>query len=356
MRYPDGGGLTAEQRKRREILRMRAADRFAEGATDIQIARELRVTPMSVGRWRRALESGGRGALLSRGAGGAGCKLSPAQLTDLQKVLEEGPAAFGWDDLRWTLARIAEMIDRLYRGGLHPGRGELPAAAHRMESAGSDQARCRARRGGGVDLEAGGVGAGKKRAAGEQGAWIVFEDEAGRSLRSPLGRTWGRRGRTPVVSLPAGGGGRVSIAGLVAVRPGHRPKLLFRTRGRPARRGGRKGFAEADYASLLDGAHRTLGGPIVLVWDNLNTHTSAAMRRLIEVRPWLTVFRLPAYAPELNPVEAVWAHMKRSMANLPLRTVEELVSAVRGRLRRMQYRPDLIAGFVAKTGLGFQPP
>ncbi|SDI52583.1 Homeodomain-like domain-containing protein, partial [Sinosporangium album] len=87
MRYPDGGGLTTEQRKRREQLRMRAADLIAQGATDTRIARELRVTPMSVGRWRRALENGGRAALTSKGAGGAECRLNPAQLSDLQKVL-----------------------------------------------------------------------------------------------------------------------------------------------------------------------------------------------------------------------------------------------------------------------------
>ena len=46
-----------------------------------------------------------------------------------------------------------------------------------------------------------------------------------------------------------------------------------------------------------------LGGPVVLVWDGLNTHTSRAMRELIAARAWLTVFQLPAYAPELNPVE-----------------------------------------------------
>ncbi|WP_424534954.1 helix-turn-helix domain-containing protein [Sphaerisporangium viridialbum] len=60
MRYPDGGGLTAEQRLRREQVRMRAADRFAEGATDAQVAAEFRVSLMSAGRWRRALENGGR--------------------------------------------------------------------------------------------------------------------------------------------------------------------------------------------------------------------------------------------------------------------------------------------------------
>ena len=41
----------------------------------------------------------------------------------------------------------------------------------------------------------------------------------------------------------------------------------------------------------------------MLVWDGLNTHTSRAMRELIAARDWLTVFQLPAYAPELNPVE-----------------------------------------------------
>ena len=46
----------------------------------------------------------------------------------------------------------------------------------------------------------------------------------------------------------------------------------------------RKGFTETDYAALLDAAHRQLGGPIVLVWDNLNTHVSAAMAEVIAAR------------------------------------------------------------------------
>ena len=107
---------------------------------------------------------------------------------------------------------------------------------------------------------------------------------------------------------------RLSLAALMPTKPGHRPRLIYRThRGR---RGGgrRKGFTEADYAALLDAAHQQLGGPIVLVWDNLNTHTSAAMAELIAARPWLTVFRLPPYAHELNPVEPVWSHLKRSLA------------------------------------------
>ncbi|MEV6742620.1 helix-turn-helix domain-containing protein, partial [Streptomyces sp. NPDC051104] len=67
MRYPDGGGLTAEQRRRREELRMRAVDLFEECAEVPGIARELRVSEKSVYQWRRAWRTGGREALRSRG-------------------------------------------------------------------------------------------------------------------------------------------------------------------------------------------------------------------------------------------------------------------------------------------------
>ena len=95
---------------------------------------------------------------------------------------------------------------------------------------------------------------------------------------------------------------RVSLAALIAVRPGCRPRLIFRTH-RARRSDKRKGFTETDYARFLDAAHQQLDGPIVLVWDNLNTHVSGAMRELIAARDWLTVFQLPSYASELNPVE-----------------------------------------------------
>jgi DDE superfamily endonuclease len=157
-----------------------------------------------------------------------------------------------------------------------------------------------------------------------------------------------------VVRVTAAISPRVSVAALVAVRPGSRPRLLYRTHH--GRRGSRrKGFSEADYAALLDAAHRQLGGPLVLVWDNLSTHTSKAMAELIAARPWLTVYRLPPYAHELNPVESVWSHLKRSLANLTKHTIAELTVLVKTRLRRMQYRPGLLVGFLASTGLEFKP-
>lgn len=100
------------------------------------------------------------------------------------------------------------------------------------------------------------------------------------------------------------GSDRGSIAGLIRLKPGHRTRLIYRTIARHGRRNEPKGFRENDYAALLHTAHQQLGGPVVLVWDNLTAHHDAAMRALIETRAWLTVFRFPTYASELNPVEA----------------------------------------------------
>jgi transposase len=60
-------------------------------------------------RWHRELVAGGRPALASKGPGGARCRLSPAQLDELQALLEAGPAAWGWADQCWTPARIAAV-------------------------------------------------------------------------------------------------------------------------------------------------------------------------------------------------------------------------------------------------------
>jgi hypothetical protein len=164
------------------------------------------------------------------------------------------------------------------------------------------------------------------------GAWLCFEDESGQSLRPPKGRTRSRRGHTPVVTVTGSHDARVSLAALIAVRPD--------CRSHRARRGDtREGFTETDYARLQDAAHQQLSGAIVGVRDNLNTHRSGAMTELIAARDWLTVFRLPPYASELNPVEPAWSNLKRSLANLTKHDIDELTASVKTRLRRMQYRP-----------------
>ena len=193
-----------------------------------------------------------------------------------------------------------------------------------------------------------------KRIARRLGAWICFADEFGISLRPARARTWARRGRTPIVTVAGRGGRKLSLAGIVAYRTGHDPRIIYRTMVHRGRKGEPKGFGEDHFADLLDTAHQHLGAPIVLLWDGLPAHKSAKMRALIAARPWLRVYRLPSYAPELNPVENMWSSLKRGMANLAPGGIDDLLRVARNRLKRMQYRPTLAFGFLATSGLA--PP
>jgi len=130
MRYADGGGLTAAERARREQVRFAAAELIQAGASDREVARRFRVSRMSANRWRRALAAGGKQALASKGAGGARCKLTPAQLGELEAVLDAGPAAWGWQDQCWTLARIGALVSD--RFGVDYTLAGLDVLLHRL--------------------------------------------------------------------------------------------------------------------------------------------------------------------------------------------------------------------------------
>jgi transposase len=124
MRYPDGGGLTARGRSRREQVRLQAAQMFAQHADARQIARSLRVSTTSVYLWRRTWRAGGKAGLASKGPGPSGCKLDRDQMARLAAALDAGPAAYSWDqDQGWTLARAAALITRLFGAALVPGLG-----------------------------------------------------------------------------------------------------------------------------------------------------------------------------------------------------------------------------------------
>jgi transposase len=115
VRYPDGGGLSARARAQREHVRFRAADMFAAGMTPPQVARALRVTASSAGTWHRAWTASGKQALASKGPGGSICRLSSDQILILQAELDLGPLRHGWEDQRWTLARVTALIKQLFR-------------------------------------------------------------------------------------------------------------------------------------------------------------------------------------------------------------------------------------------------
>ena len=113
MRYAQGGGLTAEGRRRREQVRLEAVQRFEQRVPAAVIAAELRVSERSVRRWRQAWLAGGAAGLESRGQA-ARCRLGEGQLAALDAMLEAGPLAAGWQDQRWTLARVRDLVARMF--------------------------------------------------------------------------------------------------------------------------------------------------------------------------------------------------------------------------------------------------
>jgi transposase len=110
MRYPDGGGLTAEERARREQVRLAAAELIEAGANDREVAERFRVSRMSANRWRRALAAGGKQALASKGAAGVRCKLTPSRSPSWRRSWMPARPPGGWQDQCWTLARIGELV------------------------------------------------------------------------------------------------------------------------------------------------------------------------------------------------------------------------------------------------------
>lgn len=133
--------------------------------------------------------------------------------------------------------------------------------------------------------------------------------------------------------------------------------LAYRWDGRRSRRFFQLKPDSYDTESLigfLRALQRALGRRrCLLLWDGLPAHKSRRMQaHLAGERRWLHVERLPAYAPELNPVELLWGHVKGgALANLCAADLGAAAKAARRGLARLARRPALARAFLAHAGL-----
>jgi hypothetical protein len=194
------------------------------------------------------------------------------------------------------------------------------------------------------------VAADQKRARAKS-AWLVFFDESGISLIPPVRRTWSRRGRTPLLRHRMAWK-RASMAAALGYHPGGtRARLCFHLQ------------PDSYDTDTLIGVLEQLQGfyaghRVVLIWDGLSAHWSHKMRAHLETqRDWLTVERLPAYAPELNPVESLWANLKGAeLANGTADTMAEVADQAQHGIQRVCDSDSLVIGFLAHTGLSIDEP
>jgi transposase len=177
-------------------------------------------------------------------------------------------------------------------------------------------------------------------------AVIVFWDESGASLLPVTRRTWAPRGHTPVIR--------------------HHFKWKRCSMAAALCYGSRGGGAAVAFHHQLDayntdtliqalgGLRQFLGGQkVTLLWDGLPAHRSLAMAAwLRRQRSWLVVEPLPGYAPELNPVEALWSSLKGvELANLAADTLKEVTAAAERGIQRIRATHHLTYSFLQHCGL-----
>jgi transposase len=189
-----------------------------------------------------------------------------------------------------------------------------------------------------------------QKGAAAESAWLVFFDESAVSLIPPVRRTWSPRGRTPIPRHRFGWK-KASMAAALGYRPdGTAARLCFHLQ-QPSYNTDRLIEVLEQLASFYAGQR------VVLLWDGLSSHWSTRMRAWLDSqRDWLRAERLPAYAPELNPVEGLWANLKdRELANRPTTTLAEVADATEQGIQRVCKSDSLVVGFLAHTGLTLDP-
>ena len=175
--------------------------------------------------------------------------------------------------------------------------------------------------------------AGAKKNAVKQGRTIVFVDESGLSERPTRTRTWAPRGETPVLQYHFNWHQLSVMAGVTWRR------FYFRLF---------PGAVKApQVVEFLKALHRQLRRPLLVIWDGLPAHRSRLVRDYVDSHHGdIQLERLPAYAPELNPVEYIWSYLKRhEVAHLCPQDFAELTDVARRRLRSMQRRSRLVTAF-----------
>jgi hypothetical protein len=190
----------------------------------------------------------------------------------------------------------------------------------------------------------------QKRAAAES-AWLVFFDESGISLIPPVRRTWSQRGHMPILRHRMAWK-RASMAAALGYQPdGAKARLCFHLQP--------DSYNTDSLIKVLEQvAGFYAGHKVVLLWDGLSAHWSYKMRaHLAAQRRWLTVERLPPYAPELNPVEYLWANLKGAeLANCTGDTIAEVANQAHHGIQRVCDSDSLVVGFLAHTGLSLDQP
>lgn len=175
-----------------------------------------------------------------------------------------------------------------------------------------------------------------------EGRVIVYVDESACYLLPLLAHTWAPCGQTPVLVEQAG---RAHLSLVAAIAPNGRIYVAGQDRA----------FTGEDIVWFLGKlCSRYRKRDLLVVWDGAAIHRSQAVKGFLKERPGrVHLERLPAYSPQLNPVELVWSYLKGRMKNKAFRNLEELTAALLAEVKQLEADPELVQAFFRKEGIAF---
>ena len=179
-------------------------------------------------------------------------------------------------------------------------------------------------------------------------AHLVLIDESGHFLYPLVRRSWAKIGQPSVLDADGGHRRKVSVIGGVSVSPSaQRLGLYFGTEP--------DGFYTADkVVEFLRELLKHLRGNVVVVWDRGGNHKGPVIRKFLARNRRLKLEMLPPWAPDLNPVEAVWSWLKYGeLANFAPEGTEELDDEILERLIGLKFDQDLLKSLWQRSELSF---
>jgi transposase len=319
---------------------MRAWELSQQGWTQGDIAAALGIGRPSVCQWLNAARHGGPDALRSRVRPGPAGKLLPGQRYLLVDSLWHGAEAYGFRGDVWTCARVARVIEEEFAVHYHKGHvarilqeiGWTPQVPITRAIQRDEQAIRHWREHDWPRL---------KRIATRQRRTLAFVDESGFYLLPGVVKTYGPRGRTPVLDEWQT---RDHLSVMGAVTTTGQVFTLVR----------QESLTGVETVEFLLHLGRQIHGPALVIWDRSPIHRRANVTELVAAvgASGLRLEPLPAYAPDLNPVEWLWRHLKEvEMANLTCLDLEELHQELHLALGRVRGKPWLAPTFFEGAGL-----
>jgi len=317
-----------------ELIRRMAVERVRQGERPSSVIASYGLGRTTIYPWLRAAKRGGPKALAARKHPGRAPALSPTQRLQVRRWINgKDPRQYGFDFGLWTRQIVAALIWKKFKVRLGvTAVGRLLAALDITPQ--KPLRRAYERDPAAIKLWQTKVFPRLRARAKRLGAKIFFLDEAGVRSDQVLGRTWGLRGRTPEVPTS---GRRQSVNAISAVNA--RGEFWYEIYG--------ERLNAARFVERLRNFMRGRRSRVLLVLDGHPAHRAKLVARYVQsLRGRLELHFLPGYAPELNPDEFVWNHLKRQgVSKKPLRQDESLRSRVEADLAAIDASPALVRSF-----------